>query len=165
MAPSVLCDILVGLGQPFRSILKLAMARPSGLCVTLLQDDGITLGQPRFTFGLDRNKPLLGDDSLRHARRLDDETAEEAGVRMGQVTTLSMVTAVDAHESHLSGLQLIPAKIFQLTEWVYQLLASPGHVSSDQVVSIYRHCLHWYESFFALFSSDDDNSPFTLFIQ
>ncbi|KAJ6446082.1 2-deoxy-D-gluconate 3-dehydrogenase [Purpureocillium lavendulum] len=129
-------------------ILKLAMARPSGLCVTLLQDDGITLGQPRFTFGPDRNKPLL----------------EEAGVRMGQVTTLSMVTAVDAHESHLSGLQLIPAKIFQLTEWVYQLLASPGHVSSDQVVSIYRHCLHWYESFFALFSSDDDNSPFTLFI-
>lgn len=77
--------------------------------------------------------------------------------------------ASDAHSSQLSNLQLIPAKIFQLTEWVYKLLTSTqlpaAQIGTSEVVAVYTKCLDWYESFFALLKTHGSNTPFILFIQ
>ncbi|UNI15340.1 hypothetical protein JDV02_001880 [Purpureocillium takamizusanense] len=77
----------------------------------------------------------------------------------------------DAHISQLYNLQLIPAKIFQLTEWVYKMVASSRmrdpatYVGASQVMAVYTRCLDWYQSLFALLKKGSSNSPFGLFIQ
>ncbi|KYK56993.1 hypothetical protein DCS_04000 [Drechmeria coniospora] len=61
----------------------------------------------------------------------------------------------DANESPRDGLLLIPAKIFQLTEWVYKLLVT-AHVPSAEILAVYTKCLDWYDSFFALLAGGSD---------
>lgn len=76
---------------------------------------------------------------------------------------------LDAHSSKLSGIPLIGAKIYQLTEWVYKALsapeATPTKVALSEVILVYTKCLKWYDSFFALLKADEVNTPSILFIQ
>ncbi|UNI22306.1 hypothetical protein JDV02_008206 [Purpureocillium takamizusanense] len=126
-------------------ILKLLTAQPAGVHIAILQDDGVALDQPPCVYE-PSNSPV-------QSMECKSLTAE--------------------HASQLSSLQLIPAKIFQLTEWVYKLLAASPSSSSpspsrattaDEVVLTYYRCLDWYESFFAMLKTDGSNSPFVLFI-
>ncbi|UNI14797.1 hypothetical protein JDV02_001392 [Purpureocillium takamizusanense] len=118
-------------------ILKLLTAQPAGVHVAVLQDDGVALDQLPCVYG-----------------------PSNSAVQSMECNTLAGELA-----SQLSSLQLIPAKIFQLTEWVYKLLASSSRVTTtDEVVLTYHRCLDWYESFFAMLKTDGSNSPFVLFI-
>ncbi|GJN78630.1 hypothetical protein PLIIFM63780_002139 [Purpureocillium lilacinum] len=71
----------------------------------------------------------------------------------------------DISGSQLGSLQLISAKIFQLTEWMCKILVSQPTAADDEVVLIYHWCLDWYESFFAMLKTDESNSPFVFFVQ
>ena len=77
--------------------------------------------------------------------------------------------ASDAHSSQLSNLQLIPAMLFQLTEWVYKLLAftqlAAAQAGASEVVEVYTKCLDWYESVVALLRPTENDTPFVLFVQ
>ncbi|KAJ6442323.1 2-deoxy-D-gluconate 3-dehydrogenase [Purpureocillium lavendulum] len=142
-----------------RSILKLITAQPAGLHAVILEDDGVALDQPSCLSAPD-NGPVTGSKprqghSLGQRRSIQQQPAAndaKASILAGE------------HKSQLSNLQLIPAKIFQLTERVFKLLSSPRTASSDQIVSAYHQCLDWYESFFAMLKTDGSNSPFVLFI-
>ncbi|XP_044714520.1 uncharacterized protein HRG_11908 [Hirsutella rhossiliensis] len=62
--------------------------------------------------------------------------------------------ALKARGSQLRNLQLIPARVFQLTEWVYKLLSSATHTPNGrfdtaEVMAVYTECLDWYEGFFS----------------
>lgn len=72
--------------------------------------------------------------------------------------------ALDARGSQLRNLQLIPARVFQLTEWVYKL-SSATHIDTAEVMAVYTKCLDWYEGFFSLLKTDGSDTPFVLFIQ
>jgi len=76
---------------------------------------------------------------------------------------------LDTHYSTICSLQIVPAKIFQLTEWVYKLLATAnmpsGEVTWNEVLAIYTKCLDWYESFLTVLKDEDSERPFVLFIQ
>ncbi|XP_044715048.1 uncharacterized protein HRG_11316 [Hirsutella rhossiliensis] len=54
--------------------------------------------------------------------------------------------ALKARGSQLRNLQLIPARVFQLTEWVYKLLSSATHTPNGrfdtaEVMAVYTECL------------------------
>ncbi|PFH55397.1 hypothetical protein XA68_18408 [Ophiocordyceps unilateralis] len=78
--------------------------------------------------------------------------------------------AADGVLATQSSLHLIMAKMFQLAEWVYRVLAVivplEGHDSSrwSRVLTTYTKCLGWYDSFFALPGTDASHSPFVLFV-
>ncbi len=74
-------------------------------------------------------------------------------------------TLAGESRSQLTSVQLVPAKIFQLTEWVYKLLVRSPAATGDEVVLVYRRCLDWYEGFFAMLAADGSSSPFVAFIQ
>lgn len=77
--------------------------------------------------------------------------------------------SLDAHSSKLSGIQLIGAKLFQLTEWVYKVLSGPEvtpiKISLSEAIAVYTKCLNWYDEFFALLKADGINTPCILYIQ
>ncbi|UNI24014.1 hypothetical protein JDV02_009794 [Purpureocillium takamizusanense] len=63
--------------------------------------------------------------------------------------------------------QLLSAKLFLLTEWVYKLAfaaraGEPGVWAS--VVPVYTKCLDWYSGLFELLVADEGRTPFALFI-
>ncbi|KJZ70511.1 hypothetical protein HIM_10097 [Hirsutella minnesotensis 3608] len=62
--------------------------------------------------------------------------------------------------------QVIPAKIFQLTEWVYKILDRAyipgGEISWVEVVAVYTKCLDWYGSFFTLLAAEGNENPVVL---
>ncbi|PHH76756.1 hypothetical protein CDD80_1242 [Ophiocordyceps camponoti-rufipedis] len=74
-------------------------------------------------------------------------------------------TAADVLDSRT--LQLLPVKLFQLTEWVYKLLSTA--VSRDDgfdtrdLFAVYTKCLRWYEGIFSLRREGSD-TPFVLFV-
>ncbi|KAM4061664.1 nitrate assimilation regulatory protein nirA [Hirsutella rhossiliensis] len=73
-----------------------------------------------------------------------------------------------ARSSQLRDLQLIPARVFQLTEWVYKLLSSATHTPNGrfdtaEVMAVYTECLDWYEGFFS-YPKPAAVTPFVLFI-
>ncbi|GJN78595.1 hypothetical protein PLIIFM63780_002104, partial [Purpureocillium lilacinum] len=68
------------------------------------------------------------------------------------------------YTAQISNPQLVPAKIFQLTEWVYKLLVRLPAATGDEVVLIYRRCLDWYEGFYVMLAADGSNSPFVAFV-
>ncbi|XP_044720090.1 nitrate assimilation regulatory protein nirA [Hirsutella rhossiliensis] len=77
--------------------------------------------------------------------------------------------ALKARGSQLRNLQLIPARVFQLTEWVYKLLSSATHTPNGrfdtaEVMAVYTECLDWYEGFFSLPKTGGSDTPFVLFI-
>ncbi|UNI17857.1 hypothetical protein JDV02_004171 [Purpureocillium takamizusanense] len=117
-------------------ILKLMTSQPSGMRAAMMVADGVALDQPPPCANGSNEPPVISVEPR---------------------------TLAGEHRSQLSSLQLIPAKIFQLTEWVYTILASSPTATEDEVVLVYHQCLNWYESFFAL-QTDGSNSPFVLFI-
>ncbi|PHH91331.1 hypothetical protein CDD83_902 [Cordyceps sp. RAO-2017] len=76
--------------------------------------------------------------------------------------------AIDARNPQINDLQLIPARIFQLTEWVYKLLSavnsSKRQLDLGRVRAVYTKCLGWYDQFFSLLTADGCETPFMLFI-
>ena len=127
---------------------------------TMMQDDGVALDQPPCAYGA-HEPPVLSGESRQWHESEQDRINHRAWWADGD----DIGTLAGEHQSQLSSLQLIPAKIFQLTEWVYKLLASPQPAAGDEVVLAYHRCLDWYESFFAMLKTDGSNSPFVLFIQ
>ncbi|KAK3366851.1 nitrate assimilation regulatory protein nirA [Lasiosphaeria ovina] len=73
--------------------------------------------------------------------------------------------AKEAHSAEL--LQLMAAKIFQLTELVYKISTAARkdvEAASAEIVSTYTSCLNWYNDFFTLFDSESGRTPFVLFV-
>ncbi|KAK0716922.1 hypothetical protein B0T26DRAFT_740538 [Lasiosphaeria miniovina] len=73
--------------------------------------------------------------------------------------------AKEAHSVEL--LQLMAAKIFQLTELVYKISTAARkdvEAASTEIVSTYTSCLNWYNDFFTLFDSESGRTPFVLFV-
>ncbi|GJN81537.1 hypothetical protein PLIIFM63780_005071 [Purpureocillium lilacinum] len=63
--------------------------------------------------------------------------------------------------------QLISAKLFLLTEWVYKLVLSARTSASGaaaNVAPVYTKCLDWYSGLFELLVADEGRTPFALFI-
>ncbi|OAQ65631.1 nitrate assimilation regulatory protein nirA [Purpureocillium lilacinum] len=118
-------------------ILKLLTAQPTGMHTTIMQDDGVALDRPPCAYGPSNSSPVVSSE---------------------------LCTLAGEYRAQLSGLQLVPAKIFQLTEWVYKLLVWSSAATGDEVVLVYRRCLDWYEGFFAMLAADGSNSPFVTFI-
>jgi len=128
--------------------------------VTLLQDDGVALGQPPCVYGLN-NASVPSSES----RECQKHHLKHRNHPAWSADCANTVSLTGEPGSQLSSLQLIPAKIFQLTEWVYKVLASPQPATNDKLVLVYHRCLDWYESFFAMLKTDGNDSPFVLFIQ
>ncbi|KJZ68989.1 hypothetical protein HIM_11616 [Hirsutella minnesotensis 3608] len=107
-----------------------------------LQDDFVFLDQPSF--------------------RLEDVYASHCGAGMPSNIDINTRT------TPLYDLQLIPARVFQLTEWVYKLLSSTdlynGLFNSNAVMAVYTKCLDWYEKIFLLLKTEGIDTPFALFI-
>ncbi|KAI5459495.1 hypothetical protein BGZ63DRAFT_391152 [Mariannaea sp. PMI_226] len=75
--------------------------------------------------------------------------------------------AVNAHPSLLWNLQLLPARLFQLTDWVNSLLITARadiQQTLNDVGEVYDNCLNWYQSFFALLGAESSRTPFIQFI-
>ncbi|PFH55459.1 hypothetical protein XA68_18274 [Ophiocordyceps unilateralis] len=74
------------------------------------------------------------------------------------------VTAPDFLDNRT--LQLLPMKLFQLTEWVYKLLSTSaskdGRFNTRGLFAVYTKCLNWYESIFSL-KTEGSDTPFVLF--
>ncbi|KAM4062339.1 fungal zn(2)-Cys(6) binuclear cluster domain-containing protein [Hirsutella rhossiliensis] len=143
-------------------ILKITTAQRPSPHAAMLQDDGVTLDQPPRTAGPDDIEAPSKSKALRLNCEFGTALEHEAWWRTSPPQNAESVA--DGHRLQLSSLQIIPARIFQLTEWVYKLLALQDSASGEQVVSVYRQCLNWYENFFALLKPDASNSPFILFI-
>ncbi|KAK3389821.1 nitrate assimilation regulatory protein nirA [Podospora didyma] len=78
-------------------------------------------------------------------------------------------SAVKAYNTQL--LQAITTKIYQLTEWVYNIIVSAQSdtgtgtdTAPRAMVSVYTQCLGWYEEFFALLQSNGSRTPLLLFV-
>ncbi|OAQ65596.1 nitrate assimilation regulatory protein nirA [Purpureocillium lilacinum] len=125
-------------------ILKLLTAQPTGMHTTIMQDDGVTLDWPPCAYGPSTSSPAVSI--------------------WGWADGSNTGTLAGESRSQLTSLQLVPAKIFQLTEWVYKLLVRSPAATGDEVVLVYRRCLDWYEGFFAMLASDGSSSPFVAFI-
>ncbi|PHH60752.1 hypothetical protein CDD81_1290 [Ophiocordyceps australis] len=76
--------------------------------------------------------------------------------------------ASETATSHLHYLEEVPAKMFQLTEWVHKLLAAvytPSiHVASDDVLAAYQKFLGWYDDLFTIASAAASDKPFVVFV-
>ncbi|GJN76039.1 hypothetical protein PLICBS_010150 [Purpureocillium lilacinum] len=96
---------------------------------------------------------------------LEADKQDDRYMQYGWADGSNIGTLAGEYRAQLSGLQLVPAKIFQLTEWVYKLLVWSSAATGDEVVLVYRRCLDWYEGFFAMLAADGSNSPFVTFIQ
>lgn len=87
--------------------------------------------------------------------------------------TESAVVSLDESQSEeLRTGQITRIKIFQLTEWIYRFLTTASFpsspistISGDQVMTLYRNCLDWYENFLALSEVQSNNSVSVLFVQ
>ncbi|KAK1754718.1 fungal transcriptional regulatory protein [Echria macrotheca] len=63
--------------------------------------------------------------------------------------------------------QLIGASLFQLTEWVYQLIMAAQtdvQAASDELPAVYKRCLNWYTDIFSLQPPDAGRTPFVMFV-
>ncbi|GJN86841.1 hypothetical protein PLIIFM63780_010423 [Purpureocillium lilacinum] len=96
---------------------------------------------------------------------LEADKQDDWYMQYGWADGSNIGTLAGEYRAQLSSLQLVPAKIFQLTEWVYKLLVWSSAATGDEVVLVYRRCLDWYEDFFAMLAADGSNSPFVTFIQ
>jgi hypothetical protein len=64
--------------------------------------------------------------------------------------------------------QLIPQKLFQLTEWVHKLITSAqsdAQTTIHEILPVYNKCLDWYNNFFFFLNADGSRTPFVLFVQ
>lgn len=50
--------------------------------------------------------------------------------------------------SSFSETSLLAAKMFQLTEWVYQVRVHGSEMAPGHIVDVYVKCLQWYTSLF-----------------
>lgn len=63
--------------------------------------------------------------------------------------------------------QLVAAKLFQLTEWVYNVILAAEtdlQAASREVVEVYERCLGWYKDFFGILAPEGGRTPFVLFV-
>ncbi|KJZ68614.1 hypothetical protein HIM_11993 [Hirsutella minnesotensis 3608] len=76
--------------------------------------------------------------------------------------------ALDGSTSQLRNVEPIPARLFQLTEWVYKFLSTThlpnGQLDSSEAIAVYAKCLDWYERLFPMLKMDGSDTPFVLFI-
>ncbi|KJZ69455.1 hypothetical protein HIM_11160 [Hirsutella minnesotensis 3608] len=76
--------------------------------------------------------------------------------------------ALDGSTSQLRNVEPIPARLFQLTEWVYKYLSTThlpnGQLDSSEAIAVYAKCLDWYERLFPMLKMDGSDTPFVLFI-
>lgn len=152
------CAVLIcSNAHPFQRILKLTTAQLSEPHATLL-DDGITLDRPLVQSPYSQYKT---GDSICHWV----DHVQQCVVHSGQSAEyMGKNTEADVRSVQTSSLQILPAKIYLLTEWVYKFLASPWD-KAEEVVAVYRDCLDWYETCFTLLKEDGSNPPYLLFIQ
>lgn len=64
--------------------------------------------------------------------------------------------------------QLIAANLFQLTEWVYNIIIAAEkdiYAASQEINAVYERCLGWYKDFFKVLAPDGGRTPFVLFVQ
>jgi hypothetical protein len=64
--------------------------------------------------------------------------------------------------------QLIAANLFQLTEWVYNIILAAEvdiHAASQEVTAVYQRCLRWYREFFGVLAPEGGRTPFVLLVQ
>ncbi|KAH7110017.1 putative nitrate assimilation regulatory protein nirA [Dactylonectria estremocensis] len=107
-----------------------------------------------------QREPLMDKEKEQYSRA-------RATTYCGAVSLVRADLATDAHNSQQRDLQLITAKMFQLTEWVHKLITSarsPPGIASNDIVAVYNKCLDWYESLFALVNRDGTRTPFMLFV-
>ncbi|RDA94064.1 hypothetical protein CP533_5274 [Ophiocordyceps camponoti-saundersi (nom. inval.)] len=141
-------------------ILALTTLRPINASDDLTQDDGIFLDQlarravTASQSSLHEGKRQPEQDSPRPRASRTDEISEEGG---------------PSNALSDDDLQMMPARIFQLFEWVYKSLAfkaltSPESISWSRVLAAYKRCLDWYGSFFAMPRTSAGDSPFVLFV-
>ncbi|KJZ68374.1 hypothetical protein HIM_12234 [Hirsutella minnesotensis 3608] len=137
-------------------------ARATSYCgaVSLIRILRMTTGQG---FNLSVNL-VLQDDSI----YLDQPSFRPSYLYASHNGTAAPDLALNARGSPLHDLQLIPARVFQLTEWVYKLLSvnhlPNGRYNLNGVMAVYTKCLDWYERFFSLLKADGSDTPFVLFI-
>ncbi|KAM4061174.1 putative nitrate assimilation regulatory protein nirA [Hirsutella rhossiliensis] len=140
-----------------------AKVRATSYCgaVSLIRILRLTTGQ---VFNMSTNHRLQ-DDSI----FLDQSSCRAEYLFGGQCGSgITPDLALDARGSQLRNLQLIPARVFQLTEWVYKLASAAntpnGQFGTGEVMAVYTKCLDWYEGFFSLLKTDGSDTPFVLFI-
>ncbi|KPM39394.1 hypothetical protein AK830_g7157 [Neonectria ditissima] len=134
-------------------------ARATTYCgaVSLIRILHLTTGQ---LFNTPSHK--LQEDSL----TLDEASRSSRGNSQVRCSTEPYL-AVDARGLPKCDLQMVTAKMFQLTEWVHKFITSaqsaPG-IASNDLVAVYTKCLDWYEGLFALVDRDGSRTPFMLFV-
>ncbi|RDA83997.1 hypothetical protein CP532_6953 [Ophiocordyceps camponoti-leonardi (nom. inval.)] len=114
---------------------------------------------------------------LRETKPCFDEDGSDDRRKYDQVVSSSYCGAIslvreDGNPSIAYGdddLQTMSARMFQLFEWVYKMLAFGslnGHEGNSwsRVLAAYKKCLDWYGSFFAMPRTSAGNSPFVLFV-
>ncbi|KAH7166516.1 nitrate assimilation regulatory protein nirA [Dactylonectria macrodidyma] len=85
----------------------------------------------------------------------------------GQAGASTPILFTAINKSQLFDLSVITAKVFQLTELAYNIVASARvepETAMKEVVAIYGQCLDWYEDFFSLVSREGSRTPFILFV-
>lgn len=133
------------------SILYLATGIVFSKTTSTLQEDGLILDQlPYSHAGITVTATSKSTESL---TRVISHQCVSAG------TTPSL---------QLANPQLLIAKIFQLTEWVYTFIIAnrrAPHSTQGDILSIYTKFLDWYRDLFELTNRDGSRAPFMLFVQ
>jgi hypothetical protein len=97
---------------------------------------------------------------------LDDLPPDSGGISPGNYNTRPNLNP-NAH-ARLWDHQLIPQKLFQLTEWVHKLITSAqsdAQTTIHEILPVYNKCLDWYNNFFFFLNADGSRTPFVLFVQ
>ncbi|KAH6855956.1 hypothetical protein B0I37DRAFT_366193 [Chaetomium sp. MPI-CAGE-AT-0009] len=79
----------------------------------------------------------------------------------------TLTSGAVSHTSRPWNNQAHAAHLFQLTEWVYQAIASAQsdiRAARGEIGDWYMRCLNWYTNLCSLLSHDDGRTPFVLFI-
>jgi hypothetical protein len=96
---------------------------------------------------------------------LDDLSPDSGGISPGNYNTRPNLNP-NAH-ARLWDHQLIPQKLFQLTEWVHKLITSAqsdAQTTIHEILPVYNKCLDWYNNFFFFLNADGSRTPFVLFV-
>ncbi|KAF4587656.1 nitrate assimilation regulatory protein nirA [Ophiocordyceps camponoti-floridani] len=121
---------------------------------------------------------------LQRLRSTGDSEAAEPWVNKASSNYVQRLKADIGHQTHHEGSRIpsrnpasdpktacdwrlhnlgpIPAKVFQLTELVYNLL--PITCDPSEALAVYTRCLEWYDDIFPRLQTSGNGTPFTLFV-
>ncbi|KAH7140012.1 nitrate assimilation regulatory protein nirA [Dactylonectria estremocensis] len=122
-----------------------------------IQDNTLILEDP-FTNNIDNGQAGASTPS-KYCRPLLGSVNQSSDQRT--------VLFADSQKPQHYDLSIITAKVFQLTELAYNLVASARvapETAMKEVVATYGQCLDWYEAFFTLVSREGSRTPFILFV-